>query len=215
VSAPSDWIDISVPLRNGMVTWPGDAPFERASTLEVANGDECNLSRISTTTHVGTHMDAPLHYLAGAAGMESMPISASIGRARLIEIRDPEMIGISELAPHRLAKGERVLFKTRNSGHSWKSDEFQTKYVHIDPEAARYLVECGVQTVGVDYLSVGAFENGGAETHRILLAAGIWIIEGLQLGQVEPGEYELVCLPLKIVDGDGAPARAVLRKLVL
>jgi arylformamidase len=210
-----DWIDISAPLRNGMVSWPGDAPFELTSTLEIADGDPCNLSQISTTTHIGTHMDAPLHYLAGAAGIETMPITASIGRARVTEIRDPEMIRTSELELHRLAKGERVLFKTRNSGHAWKSDEFQKKYVHIDPEAARYLVECRVQTVGVDYLSVGAFENGGPETHRILLEAGIWIIEGLQLEHVEPGEYELVCLPLKIIGGDGAPARAVLRKLVL
>jgi arylformamidase len=213
--AGSDWIDISVPLRDGMVTWPGDAPFHRTSTLEIANGDECNLSRISTTTHIGTHMDAPRHYLEGAAGIESMPIAAAIGRARVIEIGDPEMIRTSELELHSLAKGERVLFKTRNSGHAWLSDEFQKEYVHIAPEAARYLVECRVQTVGVDYLSVGGLEGSGAETHCILLEAGIWIIEGLQLGYVEPGEYELVCLPLKIVGGDGAPARAVLRKLVL
>jgi arylformamidase len=211
----SDWIDISAPLRNGMVTWPGDAPFERASSLAIAHGDECNLSQISTSTHIGTHMDAPRHYLEGAAGIETVPIAASIGRARVIEIRDPEMIRISELEPHRLARGERVLFKTRNSGQCWKSDEFQKKYVHIDPEAARYLVECRIQTVGVDYLSVGGFESGGPETHRILLEAGIWIIEGLQLEQVEPGDYELICLPLKIIGGDGAPARAVLRKLVL
>jgi arylformamidase len=209
------WIDISLPLRNGMVTWPGDAPFDWASTLEIANGDECNLSRISTTTHIGTHMDAPLHYLPGAAGIESMPITAVIGRARVIEIHDQEIIRTSELALHKLAKGERVLFKTRNSSQAWKTHEFQKKYVHIDPNAARYLVECGVHTVGVDYLSVGGFESSGAETHRILLEAGIWIIEGLLLEHVEPGEYELVCLPLKIVGGDGAPARAVLRKLVL
>jgi arylformamidase len=211
----NNWIDISVALHNGMVTWPGDAPFERTSTLEIANGDQCNLSQISTTAHIGTHMDAPRHYLPGAAGMETMPITASIGRARVIEIQDPEIIRISELEPYRLAKGERALFKTRNSGYAWKSDEFRKKYVHIDPEGARYLVECGVQTVGVDYLSVGGFESGGPETHRILLEAGIWIIEGLRLEHVEPGEYELICLPLKILGGDGAPARAVLRKLVL
>ncbi len=211
----SNWIDISVPLRNGIVTWPGDAPFERASTLEIANGDPCNLSQISSTTHIGTHMDAPRHYLPGAAGMETMPITASIGRARVIEIHDPEMIRISELEPHGLARGERVLFKTRNSGHAWKSDRFQENYIFIPPHSARYLAELGVQTIGVDYLSVGGFESGGPETHRILLEAGIWIIEGLQLEHVEPGEYELVCLPLKIIGGDGAPARAVLRKLVL
>jgi len=210
-----DWIDISVPLHNGMVAWPGDAPFERTSTLEIANGDECNLSQISATAHIGTHMDAPRHYLEGATGIETMPISASVGRARVIEIHDPEVICTSELESHHLAKGERVLFKTRNSQRCWETDHFQRKYIYIPPETAHYLAERGVQTVGVDYLSVGGFESGGPETHRILLQAGIWIIEGLILEHVEPGEYELVCLPLRIIGGDGAPARAILRKLVL
>ncbi len=209
------WIDISAPLRNGMVAWPGDAPFRRTSTLEIAKGGPCNLSEISTTAHIGTHMDAPCHYLAGAAGMEAMPIEASIGRARVIEIRDPEVIRASELEPYHLAKGERVLFKTGNSELCWNTDHFQEKYIYIPPDTARYLAERGVQTVGVDYLSVGGFETGGPETHRILLQAGIWIIEGLILKDVAPGEYELVCLPLKIMGGDGAPARAVLRKLTL
>ncbi len=160
-------------------------------------------------------MDAPRHYLADGAGIESMPIAASIGRARVIEIHDPDAIRRSELEPHRLAKGERVLFKTSNSARCWKTGHFQKKYVSIEPQAAHYLAECGLQTVGVDYLSVGGFESGGPETHRILLNAGIWIIEGLMLEHVEPGEYELVCLPLKIIGGDGAPARAVLRKLTL
>jgi arylformamidase len=209
------WIDISVPLRNGMVAWPGDTPFERTSTLEIAKGDECNLSQISATAHIGTHVDAPRHYLEGAAGIETMPIAASIGRARVIEIHDPEVIRTAELESHHLAKGERILFKTRNSVHCWKTDHFQKNYIYIAPDAAHHLAERGVQTVGVDYLSVGGFESGGPETHRILLQAGIWIIEGLILEHVEPGEYELVCLPLKIIGGDGAPARAVLRKLVL
>jgi arylformamidase len=211
----SDWIDISVPLRNGMVTWPGDATFERTSTLEIAEGDPCNLSQISTTAHIGTHMDAPRHYLPNGAGIETMPIAAAIGRARVIEIADPEVIRTSELEPHHLAKGERILFKTRNSGHCWKTDHFQKKYVSIAPETAHYLAARGIQTVGVDYLSVGGFESGGPETHRILLQAGIWIIEGLNLEHVEPGEYELFCLPLRIIGSDGAPARAVLRKLTL
>jgi arylformamidase len=209
----NEWIDISVPLRNGMVAWPGDAPFERTATLQIAHGDPCNLSQISTTAHIGTHMDAPRHYLEGAAGIESMPISATIGPARVIQIHDEEAIRIGELEPHRLAEGERVLFKTRNSDTCWETDDFQKRFIYILPEAASYLAERGIQTVGVDYLSVGGFETGGAETHRILLAAGIWIIEGLMLKQVEAGEYELVCLPLKIMGGDGAPARAVLRKL--
>jgi arylformamidase len=211
----SDWIDISVPLRNGMVTWPGDAKFERTSTLQMAQGDPCNLSQISTTAHIGTHMDAPRHFLADGAGIETMPIAATMGRARVIEIADPEVIRTSEVEPHHLAKGERILFKTKNSRDCWKTDQFQEKYVYIEPEAARYLAQRGIQTVGVDYLSVGGFKSGGPETHRILLGAGVWIIEGLDLEHVEPGEYELFCLPLRIIGSDGAPARAVLRKLTL
>jgi arylformamidase len=215
MSGDRDWIDISVPLRNGMVVWPGDAPFERASTQQIADGDACNLSQIATSSHIGTHMDAPRHYLAGAPGIESMPIAASIGRARVIQIHDPEVISAAELEEYRLAKGERVLFKTQNSEHCWKTDHFQKKYIYVAPDGAHYLAERGVQTIGIDYLSVGGMDAGGAETHRILMQAGIWIIEGLNLEQVEPGEYELVCLPLKIIGSDGAPARAVLRKLTL
>lgn len=209
------WIDISVPLRNGMVVWPGDAPFERSHTLRLGEGGACNLSQFSATAHIGTHMDAPVHFLPGAASIETMPISATVGRARVIEIQDTEAIRAPELQPHHLGKGERVLFKTRNSEQCWKTDDFQTKFIYIDPGAATHMVERGVQTVGVDYLSVDGFDKPGAETHRILLSAGVWIIEGLNLEHVEPGEYELLCLPLKIVGSDGAPARAVLRKLTL
>jgi arylformamidase len=211
----TEWIDISIPLRNGMVRWPGDAPFERVEVLKLESGNECALSRLSASAHTGTHMDAPCHYLAGAGGIDAMPISATVGRARVIEIQDPDLIRVAELEQHHLAKGERVLFKTRNSGHCWKTDRFYEKYVHVAPETATYLADRAVQTVGVDYLSVGDPGASGDETHRILLAAGIWIIEGLNLERVEPGDYELLCLPLKISGGDGAPARAVLRKLVL
>jgi arylformamidase len=207
-----NWIDISVPLHNGMAHWPNDRPFERAETEMIANGDPCNLSEISTSAHIGTHMDAPRHYLADGAGIETFPISAGVGRARVIAIHDPELIRVSELQPYRLMKGERVLFKTRNSEECWKTSKFHEKFVHIPHESAAYLADCGLQTVGVDYLSVGGYDSDGAETHRTLLTAGIWIIEGLNLKDVEPGDYDLICLPLNIVGSDGAPARAVLRR---
>jgi arylformamidase len=209
----NDWIDISVPLDGRMVHWPGDVPFDRTATLKLADGDECNVSEIRGSAHIGTHMDAPNHYLENAPGIDEMPIAAGIGRARVIAILDPELIRIQELAVHRLMKDERVLFKTRNSNDCWKTTKFQENFVHFPPETARYLAESGVRTVGVDYLSVGGYDGDGAETHRILLRAGIWIIEGLNLDQVDPGEYEMVCLPLKIIGSDGAPDRAVLRKV--
>jgi arylformamidase len=207
------FIDVSVPLHNGMVHWPGDAPFSRIQTLHLAKGDECNLSQISSSAHIGTHMDAPRHFLKDGHGIETMPVDATIGPARVIAIHDPDLIRIAELEPHQLKRGERVLFKTRNSSHVWKTSEFQKKFVHIPQDTARYLGKCGLQTVGVDYLSVGGFETDSAETHQALLEAGIWIIEGLNLEHVEPGNYELICLPLKLVGSDGAPARAVLRPI--
>jgi len=207
------FIDVSVPLHNGMVHWPGDAPFNRTQTLHIAKGDECNLSQISSSAHVGTHMDAPRHFLKDGHGIETMPVDATIGPARVIAIHDPDLIRIAELEPYQLKRGERVLFKTRNSSHVWKTSEFQKKFVHIPQDTARYLGKCGVQTVGVDYLSVGGFETDSAETHQALLEAGIWIIEGLNLEHVEPGNYELICLPLKLAGSDGAPARAVLRPM--
>lgn len=206
------WIDISLPLYDGMVHWPGDAPFERRKTLALADHDACNLSEIQCSAHTGTHMDAPLHFIEGGATIDAMPLDATVGRARVIEIRDPRSIRIEELQPHHPGKGDRLLFKTANS-QLWSKTDFQTDYVYIPPETARYLVEVGVRTVGVDYLSVGHGEGGGAETHQVLLKAGVWIIEGLNLDEVIPGEYELICLPLKILGGDGAPARAIIRQL--
>jgi arylformamidase len=208
-----EWIDVSIPLHNGMVNWPGDAPFHRLETLKIANGDPCNLSQFCSSAHIGTHMDAPRHFLAGGHGMESMPIDATIGPARVIAIQDPDLIRVKELEQHHLGAGDRILFKTKNSAHHWRTNDFQEQFVHIPEETAVYLAELKVRTVGVDYLSVGGYETDSAETHQALLGAGIWIIEGLNLHHVEPGEYELVCLPLKLVGSDGAPARAVLRSL--
>jgi len=206
------FIDISIPLHAGMAHWPNDRPFDRVETLKIANGDPCNLSEFIASAHIGTHIDAPRHYLADGAGIESFSISAGVGLARVIAIHDPELIRVSELKPYRLAKGERVLFKTTNSEECWTTSKFQKKFVYIPHETAAYLADCCVQTVGVDYLSVGGYDTDGPETHRKLLKAGIWIIEGLNLKDVEPGDYELICLPLKIVGSDGAPARAVLRR---
>ena len=207
-----NWIDISIPLHAGTAHWPNDRAFRRVETLKIANGDPCNLSEFSTSAHVGTHMDAPSHFLADGAGMDAFPISAGVGPARVIAINDPDLIRVAELKSYRLVKGERILFKTRNSECCWNTSNFLEKYVYIPHETAAYLADCCIQTVGVDYLSVGGYDCDGDETHRTLLRAGIWIIEGLNLKDVEPGNYELLCLPLKMVASDGAPARAVLRR---
>lgn len=201
-----------MPLHNGMVHWPGDPPFhiERAEDQEKC--DEVTVSRLSLSAHTGTHMDAPLHYIRQAPGIDTMPIDATIGTARVIAISDPETIRRAELLPHGIQRGERILFRTRNSEYLGDSHRFEEEFVYISQDAARYLAECGVRTVGVDYLSVGGYRIDGPETHQALLGAGIWIIEGLNLRGVEAGAYELICLPLKLEGADGAPARAVLRR---
>lgn len=206
-----DWIDVSAPLRTGMVHWPDNPPVSIERMLDIERGDVANVSKLSMGAHTGTHMDAPLHFFRMGKGIDTMPLTATIGRARVLEIRDPESIKPEELSPHRIQRGERVLFKTRNSARCWQTDDFVEDFVYISQEAARYLAAQQVQTVGVDYLSVGGFFKDGVETHYALLEAGIWIIEGLNLSNVVPGIYELICLPLKIEGSDGAPSRAILR----
>lgn len=211
-SMSNEWIDVTVPVHNGMVHWPGDLPYRRQLTLSMDDGKIANLSQIECSAHTGTHLDAPRHFMPGGATIDAMPITATVGPARVIEIQDPETIRKTEVELHKPAKGERLLFKTRNSAYVWKTSEFLENYVYLPPDTAEYLASVGVLTVGVDYLSVGGFHTGSAETHRALLGAGVWVIEGLSLEHVEPGEYELVCLPLLLQGSDGAPARAILRR---
>jgi arylformamidase len=209
----NDWIDISVPVRNGMVHWPGDPDFHIERATDQEKGDVATVSRMALGVHTGTHMDAPLHFIRNARSIDTMPLDATVGTARVIAIRDRTSIKREELIEHGISAGERLLFKTANSDQSWNTDQFDESFVFISQDGARYLAELGVRSVGVDYLSVGGFREDGVETHQALLEAGIWIIEGLNLRTVDPGEHELVCLPLKLVGSEGAPARAILRRM--
>jgi arylformamidase len=208
----SPWIDVSVMLRTGMVTWPGDPPARISHVRDMEKGDPCTVSHLDIGAHSGTHMDAPAHFVRGGAGIDTMPLDAAIGSARVIAIRDCESIKPDELLRHHIRRGERLLFKTRNSARCWDIDSFVEDFVYISAAAARYLVERQVRLVGVDYLSVGGLHADGVDTHQALLTAGIWIIEGLNLARVHPGRVQLVCLPLKIAGADGAPSRALLRQ---
>jgi arylformamidase len=205
------WIDISVPLHDGIVHWPDNPPVKIERMLDINQGDAANVSRLSLGVHTGTHVDSPRHFLPDGIGVHLAPFTALIGPARLVEIADPESFKVDELLRHDIQRGERILFKTRNSPRCWQTDEFVEAFVYVSQAAAQYLASLHVDTVGVDYLSVGGYKTDGKETHHALLSAGIWIIEGLNLTDVQPGTYELTCLPLKIVDSDGAPARGVLR----
>ena len=209
------WIDISIPVRNGMVHWPGDPGFQSRlhKTIGDANGSPCNHTHMSLSAHTGTQMDSPRHFIDGGITMEALALDAVLGPCRVIEIQDQTAITAAELEPHNLQRGERILFKTRNSTRSWQSDDFDEDFIYIAQDGARHITATGVQTVGVDYLSVGGFKRDGVETHVELLGAEVWIIEGLNLSAVEPGNYELACLPMKLIGSDGAPARAALRPI--
>jgi arylformamidase len=208
-----EWTDISVPIYSGMVHWPDNPPIRVERLLDMERGDACTVSKLSLGVHSGTHVDAPIHFISGGIGIHSAPFGALIGPARVLEIADPESIKVEHLEPYRIQADERILFKTRNSARCWQSDDFFEDFVYVSQDAARYLAARQIQTVGVDYLSVGGFHTDGRETHQALLSAGIWVIEGLNLEAVHPGTYELICLPLRITGCDGAPARAVVRSV--
>jgi arylformamidase len=205
------WKDISVPIRDGMVHWPGDPECQIKRVNRMEDGAVCNLTHISMSAHTGTHMDAPRHFIAEGMTMEQVPLEAIIGRCRVFELDCEGQITADDLKKLKLLPRQRVLFKTRNSTRSWAKDTFDEDFVSISADAARYLVELGIMTVGVDYLSIGGFNKDGVETHQIMLGGGIWVIEGLNLAEIKDGYYELICLPLKLEGADGAPCRVVLR----
>ncbi len=171
----------------------------------------CNLTHLSMSAHTGTHMDAPRHFIADGKTMEQMPLEVGIGRCRVFVIDSEDQITADDLRKCKFARGQRVLFKTRNSARSWEMSEFDKDFISIRADAAQYLVDQGVMTVGVDYLSIGGYGKDVVETHRIMLGAGIWVIEGLDLSNINPGFYEIICMPLKIEGADGAPCRVALR----
>lgn len=207
-----EWIDISMPLRSGMLVWPGDDPVQVEQTMFLERGDAFNLTRLAMSAHTGTHMDAPRHFLAGGAGMEAMPLALMCGPARVVDVSDPVAVR-PEHVPADLERGARILFRTINSTVHQRRPDFVEEFVYLSREASAALAGAGAALVGIDYLSVGGFRQDLRETHEILLGAGIWVVEGLQLGAVAAGRYELLCLPLLMPGADGAPARALLRPL--
>lgn len=208
---PDRWIDVSMGLRDGMVHWPDDPPVEIKRARDLDRGDPATVSRLSLGAHSGTHLDAPAHFFPEGAGIDAMPLDATIGPARVAEIGDPTAVTPEALQRLDVREGERLLLKTRNSLRARQQTEaFQEDFAHLTPEAATWLAERRLRCVGIDALSVAGFGTDAGATHRPLLEAGVWIIEGLMLSGVEPGVYELVCLPLRVEGGDGAPARAVL-----
>jgi arylformamidase len=207
------WIDISIPIADGMLHWPGNPPVSLRPTLRIDRGDGANVSALSLGVHMGTHVDAPLHFLPDGADVAALDPAVAIGPARVVAIADPVSVTREELEAVHPKPGERLLFKTQNSTRIWCEEPFREDFVFVRADAASYLAERRVALVGVDYLSVGGFSIDGDATHRALLEAGVVVVEGLDLSRVDPGRYELVCLPLRIAGSDGAPARALLLPL--
>ncbi len=202
--------DVTVPLSKESVVYPGD-PHVKINRRTKVNEDESkfNLSRYSFSSHAGTHVDPPFHLIEGGVTVDKLPLELLMGRARVVEVTAP-VIDEAVLEEFDFTVDARVLFKTRNS-YLWSNKNFVKDYVYMTPGAARSLVKDGIKLVGTDYLSVDKFD-GDPETHLALLSAGTIIVEGLDLREVDPGDYELICLPLKVKDGDGAPARVILRQ---
>ena len=209
--------DISIPLSSGIPTYPGDPEIEIQDWRSLSNGDGVNVSMLRFGAHTGTHVDAPAHFIEGATRVESLPLDVLIGEAEVIEVPSAlKSIDVGFVRDHFKSGIKRVLFKTRNSS-LWKTSgaHFDRGYSYLELEAATLLAEQGIRLVGIDYLSIEQFGTEGHPTHLALLSNGIIIVEGLNLTDVPPGKYELICLPLRISGGlgDGAPARAVLRTL--
>jgi arylformamidase len=204
-------IDVSVPLDANLPSYPENTPFAIEAIKRIAQGATANLSSLHMSAHTGTHVDAPRHFFEAGAGTEALPLEMLIGRTRVIALDTRKGITDADLSPFDLSEDVRVLMKTSNS-RLWGSPTFHTGYIGVAESGAKYLVDHGVKVVGVDYLSVEEFRAPGAPAHHILLGAGVIVIEGLNLRDVDPGVYDMYCLPLRIVGCDGAPARVVLRR---
>jgi arylformamidase len=206
------WEDISVPIRDGMVTFDGDPAVHLERVKAMADGAVCNVSRLDFGVHSGTHIDAPVHFIDGATGIEAIDLDALVGPALVVDATGVEgsfdRAVIESLA---IPSGtERLLFRSGNTA-LWDKPAFDRSFVAVTGDGATALVERGVRLVGADYLSIAPFDEP-SPTHATLLAAGVVIVEGLDLRSIEPGWYDLICLPLLIPGSDGGPARAIVRR---
>lgn len=203
--------DISVSISEKMPTYPGDPTVSITPVSEIAKGQAANVSRLSFGDHTGTHLDPPIHFISGGKTVDQLDLNVLYGPARVVDMtRVEKAITAADLERAKLPKrAVRILCKTRNA-RLWHKAGFQKDYVAFAWDAAHWLVEHGVKLVGIDYLSAESFDASEPNTHRTLLGAGVIIVEGLRLENIAPGNYTLACLPLKIENGDGGPARAIL-----
>jgi len=205
-------IDISLLLRTGMPVWPGSPGLRLAPLAEMGKGDPINVSRLDLEVHTGTHVDAPRHFFPEGGTAERLDLNVLVGPAQVAYLPAIQAITGDDLQELELPPDtERLLLRTRNS-ELWAQGEqtFREDFVALTLDAARWVVDRRIRLLGIDYLSVQRFGDD-PETHRVLLSADIILLEGLDLSRVEAGQYELLCLPLRLAGAEAAPARAVLR----
>lgn len=205
--------DVTVAIGAQTPIYAGDPPATVESAKRLAAGDSANVSRLAFGAHTGTHVDAPNHFIEGTRKVDQLELKKLIGPCRVVRVPD-EIVTIGPEHLGDIEGIERVLFKTRNSAF-WNEAEFRSDFTHLSPAAADALTQNAVKLVGIDYLSIEKFRSGDHPVHKTLLAKEVVILEGLDLRKIEAGDYELICLPLKYIggEGDGAPARVVLRSL--
>jgi arylformamidase len=202
--------DISTPVQSGGVVYPGNPEITIEAQQAISRGAGANVSSIALGSHTGTHVDAAKHFFDDGQTVDRIPLDRFIGPAILIAFGDDVLsIGAADLERHEIGSHTRVLLKTRNSS-LLRRPEFVRDYTYLAPDGAEYLARRGVELVGIDYYSIEQFKSGHHRTHLTLLEKSVVIVEGLDLSEPPPGEYELICLPIRLVGLDGAPARAVL-----
>ncbi|OGO41900.1 MAG: cyclase [Chloroflexi bacterium RBG_16_58_14] len=203
--------DVTLTITHDMPVWPGDTPPTLVRTGSIEKGDNANTSEVTLSVHTGTHVDAPDHFLGNGKTIEQLPLDTLLGRAYVLHLPDVDQITAAVLERADIPpRTRRLLFKTRNSEYWAKGvKEFQTGFAGLTEDAAQLLVDRNVRLVGIDYLSIAPYKKS-RPTHRLLLEAGVVIVEGLDLSHVSQGRYTITCLPLKLGGADGAPARVIL-----
>jgi arylformamidase len=202
--------DVTLPIYTGMIKYPGDASANITQRRSIRSGDNCNMSNLELSSHTGTHIDAPLHFEENGVSVDKIPLDVLIGPAKLVDLEGVETVDENHLRDAGIEGHTRVLIRTSNC-LLLDRPEFTGDYVSITVAAARYLVNTGIQLVGIDYLSVEKLKSSDWGVHHTLLGNGVVVIEGLDLREPPAGEYELICLPLPLRGCDGSPARVVLR----
>ena len=201
----SRYFDISLPVENGMAVWPEEPPVEIVARSSLQHGDVANIAALKISSHTGTHIDAPRHFLEFGATVDLEDPDILLGSAKVVYFPGAKMVDRRLLEQISLAGVKRLLLKTDNS-RRYRSGIFETGFTALSLDGAEYLIELGIRLVGIDYYSIEAFESTHFEVHKALLGADIVILESINLENVPPGDYDLICLPLKIKNGDGAPA---------